>query len=99
MLAQPRSTHRREPLVRDDGQVLTNDIVGLATRFGRYGRRRMTGPAQTCLLRGEPQTCGAYPTAGGAWSTSRVAQERPAVDGRRVVRQAEVGEEKPCVGL
>ncbi len=34
-------------LVRDDEQALTNDIVGLATRFGRYGYRRITA-----LLRG-----------------------------------------------
>ena len=42
MLGQSRSTHRHEPLVRDDEQTLTNDIVGLATRFGRYGYRRIT---------------------------------------------------------
>ena len=47
MLEQPRSTQRSEPLVRDDEQALTNDIVGLATRFGRYGYRRITA-----LLRG-----------------------------------------------
>ena len=41
-LAQPRSTQRHESLVRDDEQALTNDIVGLATRFGRYGYRRIT---------------------------------------------------------
>ena len=35
VLEQPRSTQRHEPLVRDDEQALTNDIVGLATRFGR----------------------------------------------------------------
>ena len=29
-------------MVRDDEQALTNDIVGLATRFGRYGYRRIT---------------------------------------------------------
>ena len=38
----PRSTHRHEPLVRGDEQALTSDIVGLATRFGRYGYRRIT---------------------------------------------------------
>ena len=47
MLEQPRSTQRHEPLARDDEQALTNDIVGLATRFGRYGYRRIT-----VLLRG-----------------------------------------------
>ena len=44
---QARSTQRHEPLVKDDEQALTNDIVGWATRFGRYGYRRITA-----LLRG-----------------------------------------------
>ena len=42
MLEQPRSTHHLEPLLQNDEQALTNDIVGLATRFGRYGYRRIT---------------------------------------------------------
>ena len=42
MLEQPRSTQRHEPQDRDDEQALTNDIVGLATQFGRYGYRRVT---------------------------------------------------------
>ena len=42
VLEQPRSTQRHEPLVRDDEQALTDDIVGLASRFGRYGYRRIT---------------------------------------------------------
>ena len=42
MLGQSRSTHRHEPLVRNDEQAFTNDIVGLATRFDRYGYRRIT---------------------------------------------------------
>lgn len=47
VLEQPRSTQRHELLVKDDEQALTNDIVGLSTRFGRYGYRRITA-----LLRG-----------------------------------------------
>ncbi len=42
MLAQPRSTQRYEPLPVEDEQVLTDDIVELASRFGRYGYRRIT---------------------------------------------------------
>ena len=42
MLKQHRSTQRHEPSLRDDEQALTNDIVGLAIRFGRYGYRRIT---------------------------------------------------------
>ncbi len=47
MLKQPPFTQRHEPLVKDDEQALANDIVGLATRVGRYGYRRITA-----LLRG-----------------------------------------------
>ena len=47
MLEQLHSTHRHEPLAKDDEQALTNDIVGLAIRFGSYGYRRITA-----LLRG-----------------------------------------------
>lgn len=42
VLAQPRSTQRHRALVRDDERALTNDIVGLASRFGRYRYRRIT---------------------------------------------------------
>ena len=41
-LGQPRSTQRYGPVTGDDEQALTNDIVALATRFGRYGYRRNT---------------------------------------------------------
>ena len=41
VLEQPRSTQRHEPLVKDGEHALTNDIVGLAARFGRYGYRRI----------------------------------------------------------
>jgi len=44
VLEQPRSTQRHEPLVQDDEQALTTDIVGLATRFGRCG----TGGSPPC---------------------------------------------------
>ena len=42
MLGQPSSTQRHKPLVRDDEQALTNEMVELATRFGRYSYRRIT---------------------------------------------------------
>ncbi len=42
VLGQPRSTQRREKNVRDDEEALREDIVRLASRFGRYGYRRIT---------------------------------------------------------
>ena len=52
VLGQPYSTHRHEPLARDDERSLINDIVGLATRFGRYGCRRITALVSNRLTEG-----------------------------------------------
>jgi hypothetical protein len=40
-LGQHRSTQRRVPRSRDDEQQLTDDIVTLARRYGRYGYRKI----------------------------------------------------------
>ena len=42
MLTQPRSTQRYEPIPAEDKQVFTDDIVELASRYGRYVYRRIT---------------------------------------------------------
>ncbi len=42
MLNQPRPTQRRVLKTLDDEESLTNDIIKLAVRFGRYGYRRIT---------------------------------------------------------
>ena len=41
MLAQPGATQRLRPKTPDDHDLLTQDITDLATRFGRYGYRRI----------------------------------------------------------
>ena len=41
-IGQPRSTQRKLPRVRGDEAALTTDIVALATKYGRYGYRRVT---------------------------------------------------------
>ena len=41
-LGQPRSTQRKLPRVRGDEAALTADIVAMATKYGRYGYRRVT---------------------------------------------------------
>jgi transposase InsO family protein len=48
VLGQPRSTQRRTPAVPDDEPRLVARMVELATRYGRFGYRRITG-----LLRAE----------------------------------------------
>ena len=42
VLDLPRSTHRYEPIPVEDEQRLTEEIVELASRYGRYGYRRIT---------------------------------------------------------
>ena len=48
VLGQPRSTQRRQPYVADDEPKLVSRIIELATQYGRYGYRTITG-----LLRAE----------------------------------------------
>ena len=42
MIGQPRATQRRVLRLRDDEEALRAAIVTLATRYGRYGYRRIT---------------------------------------------------------
>ncbi len=42
VLGQPRSTQRRVRISRSDEALLTQAIVKLASRYGRYGYRRIT---------------------------------------------------------
>ena len=42
VLGQHRSTQRKMPMARAEEAALTADIVELATRYGRYGYRRIT---------------------------------------------------------
>ena len=48
VVGQHRSTQRKRPVVREDEEALTKAIIRLATRYGRYGYRRITA-----LLRAE----------------------------------------------
>jgi putative transposase len=41
VIGQPRTTQRRRPKARDDEAALTAAIERLATRYGRYGYRRI----------------------------------------------------------
>lgn len=43
VLGQYRSTQRHVARIKSDEGALTKAIVGLATQFGRYGYRRVTG--------------------------------------------------------
>ena len=43
VLSQARTTQRRGLRARDDEEVLTGEIVDIASRYGRYGYRTVTG--------------------------------------------------------
>lgn len=45
-IEQPRSTQRYQPLIRNDEEPLTERITALATKYGRYGYRRVTAMLQ-----------------------------------------------------
>ena len=42
VIGQARSTQRRQGIKRSDEDALTKDIIALASRYGRYGYRRIT---------------------------------------------------------
>ena len=42
VIDQPRSTQRDNPVVRDDEECLRAEIIRLASKYGRYGYRRIT---------------------------------------------------------
>jgi len=42
VVGQPRSTQRRQTIITDDERLLRADIIRLASRYGRYGYRRIT---------------------------------------------------------
>ena len=54
VLGQHRSTQRKKPEGRSDEEALTADIIRLASRYGRYGYRRITA-----MLRSEGWTVNA----------------------------------------
>ena len=85
MLGQPRTTQRRARKVPSDEGALRGDIVRLASRFGRYGYRRVTDMLRIGGLGGEPQAGGADLEAGGAEGPAAAAEARSAVAQRRIV--------------
>ena len=89
MLGQPRTTQRRARKVASEEGALRGDIVRLASRFGRYGYRRVTDMLRIEGWGGEPQAGGADLEAGGAEGAGAAAEARSAVAQRRIVHPAE----------
>ena len=79
VLGHPRSTHRYEPIPGEDEQGLTEEIVELASRYGRYGYRRVTALLRMEGLGCEPQESRADLATGRAEGAGQAAQERTSV--------------------
>jgi putative transposase len=54
-LGQTRSTQRHDLSPPSDELQLTNDIIDLATKYGRYGYRRINALLNSRGMAGEPQ--------------------------------------------
>lgn len=55
VLGQARATQRRLPRVSNEEDRLTQRIIELATKYGRYGYRRITALLRQESWGGEPQ--------------------------------------------
>ena len=55
VLGHPRSTQRYRPHIRDDEAALTQEIVQLASQYGRYGYRRITALLRAAGWRVNPK--------------------------------------------
>ena len=60
VITQPRATQRYSQGRDLDKDALVSRIVELATRYGRYGYRRVTALLKSEGWRGEPQESGTY---------------------------------------
>ena len=74
---QPRGTQRYRAMRREDEDALTQEIVQLASQYGRYGYRRITALLKRCRLEG-----GQGP-GGAIWRREwlEVSRNRSHVDG------------------
>ena len=105
VLGQHRSTQRKPPRTPDDEAALTADIVALATRYGRYGYRRVTALLREAgwavnRKRVERSRGAALSTAaGGAQGARQAAQEEPALAQRRLLPSAAAGAPEPRLVL
>jgi putative transposase len=83
VVGQPRATQRRKPKIRDDEAALTEVIVRLAKKYGRYGYRRVR---QLLVDDGwRVSVKRVYRIWRRAESTKEATQTRPSVAQRRIM--------------
>jgi len=77
VLGQARTTQRHSPRTKDDEERLVARIIELATRYGRYGYRRIT--ALLKQLESEPQESRENLEKRGSEGTTEAAKEGKAL--------------------
>ena len=88
VLGQHRSTQRKSPKGRCDDAALTGDIIALATRYGRYGYRRITALLWAAGWVVNVKRVERIWRQEGLKVPSRTAQEGSVLAERRVLRPA-----------
>ena len=97
VLGQVRRTQRYTPKVADDEEALTENIVSLATEYGRYGYRRITALLKTDGWRVNHKRVERIWRQEGM-KVPAPAEERAAVVQRRVLYPASTGASQPRLG-
>ena len=95
MLGQPRSTQHRRRKVRADEAALRSDVVRLASRFGRYGYRRVTDMLRIEGWGVNHKRVERIWRQEGAEGSAAAAEARSAVAQRRIVHPAEAAVSEP----
>jgi len=79
VLGQTRTTQRHSPHTKDDEERLVARIIELATRYGRYGYRRITALLKLGRLEGKPQESRENLEKRGSEGTTEAAKEGKAL--------------------
>ena len=95
MLGQPRTTQRRARKVASDEGALRGDIVRLASRFGRYGYRRVTDMLRIEGWGVKHKRVERIWRQEGLEGAAAAAEARSAVAQRRIVHPAEAAVSGP----
>ena len=95
MLGQSRSTQHRRRKVRADEAALRSDVVRLASRFGRYGYRRVTDMLRIEGWGVKHKRVERIWRQEGLKVPQRQPEARSAVAQRRIVHPAEAGVSGP----
>ena len=99
VLGQHRSTQRKAPRGRADEAALTADIVALATRYGRYGYRRITAMLRDAGWAVNAKRVERIWRREGLKVPQKQPKKEPALAERRKLHPSAAGASEPCLVL